>query len=348
MKLLYAVQATGNGHITRARAMLPALKAVGIEVDFLFSGRPQDRLFDMQCFGDYQYAEGFTFMTQEGRIDRWKTFQQASVLQFRSDVKNLDLTGYDLLLNDFEPVSAWAARRQGVPSLGLAHQYALRYPLPGTQKAFWLKRAIDLFTPLDRYLGVHWQAFDQPILPPLLSLVDDQTHEAAKPDDDFVLVYLPFESTQTVVNWLKLMPEHRFKVYAEVAESMQEGRVEVRPLCRTSFPEDLKRCSGIICNTGFGLCSEALLLGKKLLTKPLKGQIEQYSNACILKQMERAHVMSSLDTCAVNAWLASCCNAPIRYPNVAQSIAEWIISGDDLDAKGLVEKVWRDVKYDRH
>ena len=43
MRILYGVQGTGNGHITRARTMLPALQAAGIDVDFVFSGRPSER-----------------------------------------------------------------------------------------------------------------------------------------------------------------------------------------------------------------------------------------------------------------------------------------------------------------
>ena len=39
MKILYGVQGTGNGHITRGRAMQKALSDAGIEVDWVFSGR---------------------------------------------------------------------------------------------------------------------------------------------------------------------------------------------------------------------------------------------------------------------------------------------------------------------
>lgn len=344
MKLLYAVQATGNGHITRARAMLPALNAVGIDVDFLFSGRSKERLFDMQCFGDYQHAQGFTFITQEGRVKRWDTIHQAKLARFLADVKGLDLSGYDLLLNDFEPVSAWAAKRQKIPSLGLAHQYALRHSIPGTHQAFWLKTAIDLFTPLDRYLGVHWQSFGQTILPPLLSVDVIKRSNSATLTDNFILVYLPFESTSLVVAWLSSIKNCRFKVYADVEQVTQFGQVEVRPLCRESFPNDLRNCHGVICNTGFGLCSEALLLGKKLLTKPLEGQIEQFSNACILQQMARASVMKKLDSSAVLAWLDSESHAAVNYPDVAQMVANWLVSGRDIKAEILIRDAWQDVK----
>ncbi|MBP7664242.1 MAG: glycosyltransferase, partial [Shewanella sp.] len=39
MRILYGVQGTGNGHLSRARVMAKALMKQDIEVDFLFSGR---------------------------------------------------------------------------------------------------------------------------------------------------------------------------------------------------------------------------------------------------------------------------------------------------------------------
>lgn len=36
LRVLYGVQATGQGHITRARSLGPALEKRGVDVDFLF------------------------------------------------------------------------------------------------------------------------------------------------------------------------------------------------------------------------------------------------------------------------------------------------------------------------
>lgn len=47
MKILFGVQGTGNGHISRARALNKYLKADGISVDYIFSGRERDKYFDM-------------------------------------------------------------------------------------------------------------------------------------------------------------------------------------------------------------------------------------------------------------------------------------------------------------
>ena len=41
MKILYAIQGTGNGHLSRARDIIPVLKRIG-EVDILISGKQAD------------------------------------------------------------------------------------------------------------------------------------------------------------------------------------------------------------------------------------------------------------------------------------------------------------------
>ena len=125
MKILYGVQATGQGHISRARAMAHAFAHYPqVEVQWLFSGRARDKLFDMEPFGDYLHRRGLTFATDSGRIRYLATVTGNNPGQFLRDVRELDLARYDLVVTDFEPVCAWAARRRGIRSIGIGHQYA--------------------------------------------------------------------------------------------------------------------------------------------------------------------------------------------------------------------------------
>ena len=69
MKILYGVQATGNGHITRARSMATELRNAHIDVDYLFSGRLCSKLFNMDTFGNYRCLPGLTFTTHDGKAE---------------------------------------------------------------------------------------------------------------------------------------------------------------------------------------------------------------------------------------------------------------------------------------
>ena len=110
MKILYGVQGTGNGHITRARIMARALAKAGAEVDWVFSGRAPKDFFDMEPFGDYRLFKGLTFAIKNSRVRYGSTLLRSDLNALRRDVRSLDVDGYDLIINDFEPISAWAAR----------------------------------------------------------------------------------------------------------------------------------------------------------------------------------------------------------------------------------------------
>lgn len=336
MKILYGVQGTGNGHITRARVMLPALQAAGCEVDFLLSGRPKEAYFDMEMFGDYKAFKGFSFHSQQGSVNWLKTIAEASPIDYLSDLKGLQVKDYDLVLTDFEPLSAWAAKLQGVPSLGLAHQYALCYPIPGTKGSPLLPKALKSFAPAKHYLGVHWASYDAPIIPPLISM----DHKQESSEEDFILVYLPFEDIADIVPWLQKIPQQQFIVYRKAKDTIQDKNILLKPLSRESFPKDLSACSGVICNTGFGLCSEAMVLGKKIYTKALAKQVEQFSNGKILEDLNRAVVFKKLKTRPLLEWLEQ--PNPVRaiFPPVAEEVAAWIVKQDYSDTKSLVDSLW--------
>lgn len=337
MRILYGVQATGNGHITRARVLLPALQAAGVEVDMLFSGREPDKLFNMEPFGDYRVYRGFTFATEAGRVRRLNTLKSSRPLRFLRDYRRLDLSGYDLVLSDFEPVTAWAARRQRVPSLGIAHQYAFHHPIPGAGSAPLLKWSLQLFAPVDEAIGVHWHHFNAPVLPPLIAPSPYPLTE----ETDKILVYLPFESIDEILYLLRAFPEYRFRIYCNVSAAEKRDHLELEPFSREGFQQDLCSCAGVIANAGFGLCSEAIQAGKKLLVKPLRSQIEQRSNAEVLAQMGLAQVMQSLDADAVEAWLDQAAGIPSPWPDVATALATWISTGRQVPIQVLTRELWR-------
>src|SRR6218665_1957410 len=130
MKILYGVQGTGNGHTTRARIMAKALADAGAHVDWIFSGRAPDKYFDMEIFGNYQTYRGLTFATQNGKVLLWQTLLEANLVQLYQDINRINVEGYDFIINDFEPVSAWAAKRAGKKVIGLSHQNAFFYDIP--------------------------------------------------------------------------------------------------------------------------------------------------------------------------------------------------------------------------
>lgn len=337
MKVLYGVQATGNGHITRARVMAPALAEAEVEVDYLFSGRPADELFDMEPFGDFQVRRGLTFsMGDGGKVKMLDTLLKNNLWQLWQDVRMLDLSRYDLVISDFEPVTAWAARLQGKPSVGIAHQYAFLHPLPDGIYSRLLKPGIRLFAPVDQGVGVHWSAFDAPMVPPLIR----PPAFASSFGQALILVYMPHETDEVLHGWFRNFPRYQFHVYSKRQQPTTRDNVRFFPLSREAFEQDLAACDGVISNCGFGLASETMQYGKKLLCKPMQGQAEQQSNARILDKLELATIVDELSESAITQWLSKPNPDPVCFPDVAGVLSRWVADGAKAPLKSVTDKLW--------
>ena len=324
MRVLYGVQATGNGHISRARAMGKYLQAEGIAVDFLFSGRPADQLFDMQQFGNYQVKTGLTFVTEQGHISYPKTALRAKPFELWRDIRELDCSPYDIVLTDFEPITAWAARRQKKRSVAFGHQYAFLHQIPQTHDNLISRSIFKFFAPAEQQIGLHWHHFNQPILPPIVDL-EPATNNA---DANKVLVYLPFEDQQQVIKWLQPLHQYQFYLYGPGLSKNQLGHIQCSGPCVDDFKHDLHQANAVISNAGFELVSEALQLQKRMLVKALQGQMEQQSNALALTQLQLGQSTNRLNTAVIADWLTSPANGNrVQYANVALALAKWIRAG---------------------
>jgi uncharacterized protein (TIGR00661 family) len=342
MKLLYGVQGTGNGHIARARIMAAAMaQRDDIDVDFVFTGRPPNKYFDMDVFGNYRTFTGLSFITKSGKVDKWATVKDANISQFIKDVKAFDTSGYDLLINDFEPVTAWAARRQETPSISISHQASFAYDVPKSGNTFLDSLLMKIFAPTKLQLGVHWYHFNQPIIPPFV--VDKP---ALTPAKGHVLVYLPFEEVADIQQMLEPLSDQHFQCFhPNIEEQKTVGHITWYPTSKKQFQKALQHCSGVIANGGFELSSEALQLGKKLLIKPLHGQFEQLSNVLTLSQLDLCQTLFQLDTDIVEEWLEAPDNEAIAFPDNPNILIDWLKNGDFSDTKSLCDALWKTVQY---
>ncbi len=341
MKILYGVQGTGNGHITRARALNRHFIASGAEVDFLFSGRAREKYFDMEEFGpNWQSYGGLTFTYSSGKIKGFSTLMDNKIAEFVRDLRDLDLTPYDLVITDFEPISAWAARLQGKPSVGIGHQYAFHYPVPKSENNLVGRAVMKHFAPVDYGLGLHWHHFNAPILPPIAEVHATDCH----PEPDKILVYLGFEEVEDIIHFLEPFHEWLFVIYGPFNSYQCFGNIQLKPLSREGFCRDLATCSGVLSNAGFELASEAIQLGKKLLVKPLGGQMEQVSNARALELLGLGMTMDTLDSVQLSKWLRHFQARQLIYPDVARAIVQWLRAGNWADIPTLATSLWKRVQ----
>lgn len=340
MKILYGIQGTGNGHLSRGRAMAKHFAGSSAEVTYLFSGRPREKFFDMEPFGDFKLARGLTFYIEGGQISYIKTAFQNNPFQFIKEVYDLSIEDYDVIVTDFEPVSAWAGKLKGKQVISFGHQPAFRYNIP-VEGGDWLaKQVMEWFAPANTYIGLHWHHFNANILPPIIHIDEPNNCEV---QSNKILVYLPCENHGDLPVVFKPFSDFEFYIYhPDHKEHKDEGNIHIRPQSLDGFQQDLHSADSVICSAGFELPSECIYLGKKLLVKPVVKQMEQLSNALALEQLKLGNRITDLSTQTIQTWLDSSRDlSPVKYPDVAEALVQWITNGNWSETEEMKQALWK-------
>lgn len=350
MRILYGIQATGNGHISRSREIVLALKAMGHEISVIFSGRDPKLLKETEIFEPYVVFQGLTLHSSKGKVEYLKTLSQLNIIRTFKDIFSYKATDFDLVITDFEPISAGIAKWNKIFSIGISHQYAFCHKVPLVPGKRFSYAVLKNFAVADYLIGLHWHHFNQPILPPI---IPDYLKQNYKEVSRKVLVYLPFEAPEDIQRLLIPLSDYQFHIYNSKQITENVDHLHYHAHSREAFLQDLVESEAIICNAGFQLCSEALHLGKRLLVKPLLQQIEQESNALTLSHLNLAKINSELDKETILEWLGKSTERPpvFSYPNVARKIAEWITQKRWDTLQDLVKTLWKEVPithYDKN
>jgi UDP-N-acetylglucosamine:LPS N-acetylglucosamine transferase len=166
MKILYAIQGTGNGHLTRAKEMIPILQQKG-DLDILLSGN-ENNLDLGYPIKFHVKGVNFTF-GKKGGIDFWQTFKKLNTWNFLKEIKSLPVKNYDLIINDFEPVSAWAAKLNQTNIISLSHQNAvLDEASPKYGKYKFEKWILKYYAPSKIRFGFHFKTYSSATFTPII------------------------------------------------------------------------------------------------------------------------------------------------------------------------------------
>jgi len=338
MKILFGVQGTGNGHISRSRELVRKLKEVGHDVEVIISGRKEEELKEIEIFEPYRVMKGMTLVAYKGKLNYVDTMFQLDLVRFMSDIMMLDTTGTELIITDFDPITSMVARLKNIPSLGFGHQYAFRYDIPVAKGNFFEKYTLLNFAPARYNAGLHWNHFHQSIFPPVIpeTLYAQKSVAVVK---EKVLVYLPFEEDEDIMLFLAPFDRYDFFIYGKEVYC-DDGHLHFRRYSREGFLRDLMESNGVVCNAGFELPGEALHLGKKLLLRPLDGQIEQQSNALGMVQLGYGMAMNRLDGSILADWLHQPGREPLHYARTVNYITDWIDSGQWDALPRYTEAAW--------
>lgn len=325
MRVLYAIQGTGNGHICRAQDVVPIL-AEKVDLDILISGIQVD--IDLPKEIKYKF-KGLSFIFgKKGGVNLYDTWKKNKIRRFLKEVKSLPVEDYDLVISDFEPVSTWACQLKGIPCVGLSHQSAVlskKAPKP-LHKDPLGKSILKYYAPTSWNLGFHFERFGKRIFTPIIrssirnQKVSNQGHYT---------VYLPAYTNEKILKVLRRIPEVEWQVFSKHStEIYKEDNVSFMPVNNETFVESFSSSEGVLCGAGFETPAEALFMGKKLMVIPMKAQYEQHCNAAALESLG-IPVLDKLKKSRaeiIRQWVFSPDKIKVDYPNATEEIIDLLLS----------------------
>ena len=289
-RILYGVQGDTGGHVTRSLSI--ARQLAGHEIVFVGG----DRVASLRRAGfDTVDVPMLATVVTDGHIDLPGT-AIAGLRTVVNRTTTLDMLDRviadfdpDLILADYEYFTPRAARRAGRPCISVDRQHFLThcdYPVPpgdrisraltlGAIRAFQMEASkyfVVSFTPTLAKNPATTEAF-----PPVLR--QDIIPLSATCGED-ALLYL----YAVPIAWIRQTfggTRRRFIVYGHDRD-IEEGNLTFRRHDVGRFADDLARASYVVSHAGNNLISEALHLGKPLLTFPIGMNYEQYLNSHLL------------------------------------------------------------------
>lgn len=323
MKIFYAVQATGNGHISRAITLLPYLEQYG-KVDVFLSGNNSN----LNPVLPIKYrSKGISlFYNKSGGLDYLKISTQRNPVNVWKEIKELPVGKYDLVINDFDMITSTACQLKNIPSLHFGHQASFQSnltPRPNS-KSWHGELLLRNYVKATRHIGLHFRPYDKDIFG---AIVKEEILAATPADKGYIIVYLPSHSKEKLISIFSRLKEQDFIIFSREVKNIERlGNINFYPIDNIKFTNCLINCHGIICGAGFETPAEALHLGKKIIAIPIKGQYEQSCNAAALEDLGVICLtdisVNSIDK--IRAGIETARNIQIDYSNTIKESLSYI------------------------
>ncbi len=323
MKILYAIQGTGNGHISRAREIVPLLQRYG-ELDLLVSGTEAEVTLSQPL--KYRF-HGFSFVFgTKGGVDNWATFKLMNLRRLWRDMHSLPLAQYDLIINDFEPVSAWACRLQKIPSVSLSHQCSFVSPkTPRPAKWNYAEWLFKYYSPTTAHIGFHFEKYDDFIHTPVIR---SDIRNLSPLNLGHYTVYLPAYDDKTLVKHLSKADKVQWHIFSKRQKKpYQSDNIQIFPISNEAYNQSMANCEGLLTGGGFEGPAEALYLQKKVLMIPMTGQYEQQCNALAASRLGVPVIQAIDENFAghINNWIAEEKRVLVNFPDETAQIIDNLV-----------------------
>ncbi|MBQ7738288.1 MAG: teichoic acid biosynthesis protein [Desulfovibrionaceae bacterium] len=294
-RVLYGVHGTGHGHAMRGLTIARHLK----QHEFLFVANDDAKRVLEGEFNVYPIPNLGTVF-KDYRIDFPATIAKAIPLLWQrehyTDLVCQVINDFkpDVCMTDLEYFVPRAAKKMALPCLTLDHQHIItccehNLPLNMWWDAFFQGLTPRyLFAPTDYNLLISFYApkmlskYRGRVAPPILR---ERVIEAKPKDLGHIVVYQSNSTSQKLLDFLQKATKRTCYIFGY---AKTEGKIGNLVFCQKSeegFLRLLEGASYVIQGGSHTLMSEALYLGKPILSLPLGSMVEQLFNALYLERL---------------------------------------------------------------
>jgi uncharacterized protein (TIGR00661 family) len=345
LRIQYGVNGEGMGHATRSEVVIDSLLARH-DVRVMASGAAFRFLGDRLPRVDEIF--GPSFALKEGEIRRWATVRQNVRLAahelpetVRHWIDEVDDWKPDVVISDFEPLTGVYARVTRTPLIAVGNINMLdrcrhdREIIGKEREDFVLARTVahSMVPGAVEYIVTTY--FQPPVsrggttlVPPI---VRPEIVNASPERGDHLVVYS--SGDEALIEALR-SARIRCLVYGMrggPSEAVTDGNLEVRPRSNEDFIEALRTARGVVAGGGFSLLSEAVYLGKPILSVPLRGQFEQTMNARYTERL-------GYGLCALTPTPEIVGDFIDRIPEFEEALASYEQSGNSIALRAIEER----------
>ena len=291
-KILWGVCGIGHGHIFR---QLPLIEHFSKTSDITIFAYGESYEFFKGKYKTLRVAVPYFVGTPEG-LDYKATAEHPANRQDFDAINEAAMEAVetpDLVISDYEPMSAQCAYMHGKPLITIDQQSKYLcgdFPAPLNGQNFIDEvQRLRLFFPRAKrriacsFFDVKKNNDDVDIVAPVLN--DKITSLRRTPDNKTILMYLssqrPFgQSFEEIVAICQTLPDIQFHLFGKNIPA-QGGNLSTYEHGDPRFHEILSTCGGIVSTAGHSLLSEAMYLGIPVYAAPLP-LYEQEMNAQVI------------------------------------------------------------------
>ncbi len=293
-RILYGIHGTGHGHAMRGLILARSLP----RHEFLFVANddapkvlePEFRVARLPNLGTVFKNYRVNLAGTVGRaipllLNRKKYIKDC--LRLIEDFKP------DVCMTDLEYFTPRAAQMAGLPCLTLDHQHIITccsHHLPPNMKWDAMLQGLTprwLFRPTEANIIISFYAppvlpqYNAVVCPPVLR---EKTLKLTPEDGGHILVYQSNSTDMRLLEFLRQATKRTAHVFGCRELEGREGNIVFHKRSEDSFLELLAGCAYVIQGGSHTLMSEALYLGKPVLSIPLEAMVEQRFNALYLER----------------------------------------------------------------